>query len=136
MQNVSWVDSDEKFHFERKYLFAFFKKNGSGLTFESIKFWNMNDSDLQKARAVWIGAKRLIRKGNIVRGFKVDKNGKVTRETYFPEIKNDVSQVRPHGLTKYTNPLPVPDKTTNAMRYTKHSFWLNKEFVKRNIYDA
>lgn len=134
MQKVSWEDSDERFEFGRKYLFVFFKKTGGDLVFDSIKFWNMSDDDLQRARAVWVGAKRLMRKGLIVKAIKFDKNNKQSRETFFPTIKNEISQVRPHGLTKYTNPLPVPDLFTKATEYTNHSFWLNKKYVYSRIY--
>ena len=33
-----------------------------------------------------------------------------------------------------TFPLPFADKLTKLESYTKHSFWLNADYIKNNIY--
>ena len=64
-----------------------------------------------------------------------DGKCKSTRLTYFPDVKNEVAHVRPHAsTTKDVYPLPVPDQLTHATEYTKHSFWLNKSYIRDVIY--
>jgi DNA mismatch repair protein MutH len=92
--------------------------------------------DILYARKVWVKTKEIVSKGNIVKGFKKDKNGKVTRETNFPDKKfNAVSHVRPHtNNATHTFPLPTTDIFTKPNEYTKHCFWLNKAYVKDEIF--
>mgnify|MGYP002523688750 CR=1 FL=1 len=45
---------------------------------------------------------------------------------------NGICHVRPHArknIDKYI--LPIPDKETGIIEYTKQSFWFNKEYVAK-----
>ena len=65
--------------------------------------------------------------------FYYDVNGKV--KDRFPKEdrnSNGVCHVRPHarrGIDHYN--LPVPDRETGIISYTKQSFWFNKDFIEK-----
>ncbi len=134
--NEDWDDSNFKDILEHKFLFVFYQFENEELVLRKVKFWNMPYADIQEAEKVWIKTKEVVAKGKIVKGFKTDKNGKVSRETNFPNKKfNKVSHVRPHATdSSDTYSLPTKDKLTKANEYTKHCFWLNNFYVRDEIY--
>ncbi|MEI6753277.1 MAG: hypothetical protein WCK78_08905 [Paludibacter sp.] len=93
-------------------------------------------ADIQEAEKVWIKTKEVVAEGIIVKGFKTDRNGKISRQTNFPNKKfNKVSHVRPHTKdSSHTYALPTTDRLTKANEYTKHCFWLNSSYVRDEIY--
>lgn len=127
---TSWDGSEFKSEVERKYLFIFFKEKNGEFILDKAMFWTMPSSDVRYAREIWVKAKWLITHGNVIKNPK-SKN----RKTYFPDIKNAVSHIRPHAKnSKDVYPLIVPDRKTGRTSYTKHSFWLNKEYIRDSIY--
>ena len=142
--NETWETSDFKNYLDSKFLLVFFQYDGaeddskSTLYFKKAVFWNMPDTDIDVARDAWERTVRVVREGQIVRGFATDRNGKVTRITRFPGMKdNPVAHARPHGSdAKDTYRLPVPDKHTGESEYTKYCFWINNNYVRDNIYHA
>ena len=134
--NEDWENSDFKDILEHKFLFVFFQFQGDKLILRKVKFWNMPYSDLLEVEKVWTKTQQIIAKGEIVKGFKTDKNGKVSRETNFPNKEfSNISHVRPHAKdASDTYPLPKKDKLTKQMEYTKHCFWLNNSYVRDEIY--
>jgi DNA mismatch repair protein MutH len=128
-----WEESDMKDILEHKFLFVFFKFENEQLVLKKVKFWNMPYKDICEVQKVWEQTKKVILSGEIVKGFKVDKNGKKTRITNFPSKKfSSVSHVRPHALNADdVIELPIKDKMTQAEKYTKHCFWLNNSYVKQ-----
>ena len=74
--------------------------------------------------------KKIIFNGNLVKELKRGK-----RVTNFPKpSENGVLHVRPHALNSNdVFILQTFDKLTGLNYYTKHSFWLNKEFIKQKI---
>lgn len=131
-----WDDSKLKDYVERRYLFIFFKYGQDRiLRLDSLKFWNMNNHDISEAQKIWLELQGLIRKGNIVKELKVNKSGNVYRRTQFPSIKSKNIHIRPHGSnSKDTHPLPIMDKVTGEMEYTKHSFWFNPDYIRDEVY--
>lgn len=131
-----WDDSNFKDILEHKFLFVFFQFENKKLVLRKVKFWNMPYSDILEAEKVWVKTKEIVSKGKIVKGFKIDKNGKVSRETNFPNKEfSKISHVRPHATNSTdTYPLPTKDKLTKVKEYTKHCFWLNNIYVKDEIY--
>jgi DNA mismatch repair protein MutH len=132
----SWIDSELKDLTEKKFLFLFFKNNGTHYVFDKVKFWNMPFLDRNEVRKVWLKTKEIIQTGNIIKGYKTDKNGKISRLNNFPKkSENKVWHVRPHGQNALdTNPLPVMEKDTNAMSFTKQCFWMNWDYLRDEIY--
>lgn len=131
--NQSWKESTLKNHIERKFLFIFFKYDKKELIFEKAMFWNMPNKDIEEARRVWLKTKYIIKNGSIVQEIKIDKNGKKSRVTNFPNKKfSEVVHVRPHARdSKDTYPLPKIDIQTKEKEYTKQCFWLNSQYVKK-----
>ena len=134
--NETWEDSDFKNILEHKFLFVFFQFKGNELILRKVKFWNMPYSDLLEVEKVWTKTQQIVAKGEIVKGYKTDKNGKVSRETNFPNKEfSSISHVRPHARdASDTYPLPIQDKLTKENEYTKHCFWLNNSYVRDEIY--
>ena len=134
--NEDWENSDFKDILEHKFLFVFFQFEDEKLVLRKVKFWNMPYSDLLEAEKVWAKTQQVVANGEIVKGFKTDKNGKVSRETNFPNKEfSNISHVRPHAKdASDTYPLPKQDKLTKQMEYTKHCFWLNNSYVRDEIY--
>lgn len=134
--NEDWENSDFKDILEHKFLFVFFQFENKKLVLRKVRFWNMPYSDLLEVEKVWTKTQQVVAKGKIVKGFKTDKNGKVSRETNFPNKKfSKISHVRPHAKdASDTYPLPKQDKLTKQKEYTKHCFWLNNSYVRDEIY--
>jgi len=134
--NESWRESELKDLTEKKFLFLFFKNNGNEYVFDKIKFWNMPFIDRNEVRKVWLRTKKIIQTGEIIKGYKTDKNGKVSRQLNFPKkTENNVWHVRPHGQTALdTKPLPVMEKETKEMSFTKQCFWMNWDYLRDEIY--
>ena len=129
----SWDDSEFKKHIDKKFLFIFFKESGSSFVLDKAVYWNMSAEHIKEAQKAWEDTKKLIKEGRIVREIK---NGR--RYTYFPDSKSNlVSHVRPHAKNAQdTYSLPVTDIRTGLNEYTKHCFWLNREYVKDHIYES
>lgn len=127
----TWDDTDFKEILESKFLFVFFRIIEDGLYLESVKLWNMPYLDLLEAEKVFNKTQYIIKHGLIVNSIKGNR-----RITNFPGQKdNKVAHVRPHALnTLDTFPLPVPDKLTNQLKYTKQSFWLNDKYIRDEIF--
>lgn len=134
--NEDWENSNFKDILEHKFLFVFFQFENEKLVLRKVKFWNMPYLDLLEVEKVWTKTQQIVAKGEIVRGFKTDKNGKVSRLTNFPDKEfSQISHVRPHAKdTSDTYLLPKIDKLTKENNYTKHCFWLNNSYVKNEIY--
>ncbi|TVZ09799.1 DNA mismatch repair protein MutH [Cellulophaga sp. RHA_52] len=134
--NISWRDSELKDLTEKKFLFLFFKNDGTDYVFDKVKFWNMPYRDRNEVRKVWLKTKKVIQTGEIIKEYKTDKNGKVSRINNFPnKSENRVCHVRPHGQTALdTKPLPVMEKDTKEMSFTKQCFWINWDYLRDEIY--
>ena len=134
--NEEWEDSElYKLFNETKFFFIVFKKSNGSYYFDKIKLWNMPVEILDnQVKNTWEKTKKLITDGNII---EYEKNGKY--KTYFPgSTFNHICHVRPHDQTGIKKsgtgyPLPVPDKLTNLTKYTKHCFWLDRDFIKSII---
>jgi len=129
--NEDWEDSSFNQNFQNKFLFIFIKIDGKKKSFDSAKFWKMSKSDLNEIRVLWQHTKNIIESGKIVKQIKNER-----RETYFQnKLGTEVAHVRTHAtLTTETYPLPVKELLTGANEYTRHSIYMNKEYVKNNIY--
>jgi DNA mismatch repair protein MutH len=129
----SWDDSEFKKHIDKKFLFIFFKESGPSFVLDRAVYWNMSVEHINEAQKVWKETKKLIKEGRIV---KEIKNGR--RYSHFPDSKSNlVSHVRPHAKNAQdTYSLPVTDIRTGLNEYTKHCFWLNREYVKDFIYES
>lgn len=129
----SWDDSDFKNHIDKKFIFIFFKESDKSFVLDKAVYWNMSSEHITEAQKVWEETKQLIKEGRIV---KEIKNGR--RYSYFPDSKSNlVSHVRPHAKNAQdTYKLPVNDIHTGLNDYTKHCFWLNREYVKDYIYES
>ena len=119
--------------FERKFFFVFYQFQGENLILRKVKFWNMSNTDLEEAKAVWERTKDIVNNGNIVS----EITDKGVRKTNFPKKKdNRISHVRPHAQnSEDTYELPTTEKFTGENEYTKHCFWLNASYVKNEIYE-
>ncbi|MFW5431369.1 MAG: Sau3AI family type II restriction endonuclease [Methylophilaceae bacterium] len=126
-----WDNSQIKTIFDSKFLFIFLKKIDGELFLQKVKFWNMPNSDLDEVFKVWTKVREVVSNGDIVQEFKGKR-----RQTNFPgKGFNDVSHVRPHAKNAQdTSPLPVKDKLTKQLEYTKHCFWLNSSYISKDIY--
>ena len=128
----SWDDSEFKNHIDKKFIFIFFKESDKSFVLDEAVYWNMSSEHITEAQKVWEETKQLIEEGKIV---KEIKNGR--RYSYFPDSKSNlVSHVRPHAKNAQdTYKLPVNDIYTGLNDYTKHCFWLNREYVREHIYN-
>lgn len=140
----NWSTSEFKELIERKFLFVFLKNKGKSYFLEKVKFWNMPFLDRNETRKVWLKTKYQIQNGDIFNDYKRDNQGEIRhskkgnpiRLNYFPKSsENKVCHVRPHGSDSTdTYPLPINDKKLNVSEYSKQCFWLNKTYVRDEIY--
>ncbi|MFW5794326.1 MAG: Sau3AI family type II restriction endonuclease [Bacillota bacterium] len=145
LKSESWINSEFHDRLENtKYFFVIFKSSyESKNSFNSLSnkekkqdlhiidvmLWNMPGDDIETAKFVWEKMNNIMNKGGpIIK--KISKNGR--RFTNFPnKSENPIAHVRPHARSKNdTSPLP---SNFELEEYTKHSFWLNKEYIAKNI---
>ena len=133
IMNTDFEDSDLKEELETtKYMFLIFKEENGEYVFKGIKLWNMPEITIEsKVKLMYEKTQEVIRTGNIVN--HIDEKGK--RFTNFPGMSdNEVCHVRPHGRdSKDTTPLPVKDKVTGVIEFTKQCFWLNNNYLKEIV---
>ena len=130
--NEDWDESSFKEILETKYFFVFFKYDENNvLRLNKVKFWNMSQNDIIEAKKVWDKVKKVIENGDIVR----EVIGGV-RYTNFPSKNfNEIAHIRPHAQNAADRlPLPILDKVTRQLEYTKQSFWLNNSYIRDVIY--
>jgi len=140
----SWISSEMNEIVEKKFLFIFFKSDGSSYNLDKVKFWNMPLNDRKEVRKVWLKTKYIIQNGNIFKDYDRDKLGNIKhskkgnpiRLNFFPKTKdNSICHVRPHGAdSTKTYPLPIEDKILKIKQYSKQCFWLKNTYVKNEIY--
>lgn len=129
--NEKWIDSEVRRILESRFFFVFFREYDHGLVLEKARFWTMPVKDLESVRSVWNKTVEVVQSGSIINYVKGKR-----RFTNFPKSsEHPVAHVRPHATrSTETYPIPVPERTTGARSYTKHSFWLNKSYVVSHIY--
>lgn len=127
-----WVESPFKDYLETKFFFVFYQFVDGDLILRRARFWNMPFPDIEEAKKVWVATRNLVSSGRIIKS--ISPSGR--RFTYFPnKDANRVSHVRPHGRNRDdATPLPVPERSTGALSYSKHCFWLNDEYVRDEIF--
>ena len=123
-----------------KNFFIFFKESDKkNFVLDKAVYWNMSLKHIDEAQKVWKETQQLIKEGKIVKKIKTLKDGKTKKRfSYFPSAKSNlVSHVRPHAKNvEDTFKLPVKDIHTGLDKYTKHCFWLNREFIRDFIYSS
>jgi len=140
----NWITSEMNEMVQKKFLFIFFKNDGTSYKLDKVKFWNMPLSDRNEVRKVWLKTKKIIQEGEIFNSYAKDKLGNIRVSIKGNPIKlnnlpkmseNSVCHVRPHGRdATETYPLPVKDKILNVKEYSKQCFWLKNTYVRDEIY--
>lgn len=140
----NWITSEMNEIVEKKFLFIFFKNDGTSYKLDKVKFWNMPLSDRNEVRKVWLKTKKVIQEGGIFNSYVKDKFGNIRVSIKGNPIKlnnlpkmseNLVCHVRPHGSdSTETYPLPVEDKILKVKEYSKQCFWLKNTYVRDEIY--
>ena len=132
--NTPWEESSIREDFvDLKLMLFIFKEADDIISFDKIIFWNapnrVVDGTIKKMHEE---CANMVRNGT---AFYYDKNKNL--KDRFPKEKrnsNGVCHVRPHarvGDDHYD--LPVSDKETGIVSYTKQSFWFNKDFIEKLI---
>ncbi len=130
-----WEESDIREDFvDWKLMFFIFKDDEHGVCrFDRVAFWNIPNSVVDgPIKEMFEVCASLIKNGKVI--MAVNQNGTV--QDYFPKETekrggNGVCHVRPHGrVASDTFKLPVPDKLTGMVEYTKQCFWFNKLYIK------
>jgi len=120
-----WEDSELKNMFEQtKFLFVVFRFDGDGrLFFDSVRFWNIPEKDLEEVKVVWERTVSLLKEGLELRpsGKRIFNNLPKARE-------NRVAHVRPHARNAMDT-LELPD----GRRLAKQCFWLNNTYIREQL---
>lgn len=130
--NETWESSFIREYFDsKKFLFVVFRKKNGSFVFEKIKFWNMPIDDIENfVKPVFKKCVSVIKSGTIVKSFDGQRY-----LTNFPGSSfNHVCHIRPHDRksVRFCSgvPLPVSDKLTGFSSYTRHCFWLDRNYVR------
>ncbi|MFA6844741.1 MAG: Sau3AI family type II restriction endonuclease [Sphaerochaetaceae bacterium] len=114
--NQKWEDSDFYQELISKFIFIIFKRTSDDADYylSGVKFWNMPEKDLEVVHGVWEDTKLGIIKDDFVN---------------LPKIKEHrIAHVRPHAKNR-KDVMPTP---SGRFEY-KRSFWLNNEYILKNI---
>lgn len=127
-----WHYSSIREELSKNIITCIFKYDNSGEShLIDIIVIRLSMCELEMIKEVWQHTKNLVATGNIVKSITSNQS----RQTnFFKASKEHIAHVRPHGTnSKNTYPLPVPDSLTGNKEYTKHSFWLNNNFIMNKI---
>lgn len=129
-----WEKSDIYYLLKNyKFLFVIFQEQDDKQIFIGTKLWSMPLEDLQGyVRQAWLHTVQIIKSGKITKG--TVNNRQYTN--FIGTSENKVVHVRPHAANKLDRiPLPVQDVITGDSDYMKHSFWLNSQYIKEEIFN-
>lgn len=139
----TWEDSTfGNYLRETRFFFVIYKEDQQGkLHLDGSMFWNMPLEDIEgDVKDVWQETHDIVAQGRIT--INVDEYGRLINN--FPKKKDHlISHVRPHAQTmKDVYPLPEgtslkfinrPDVWPDKTRYIKHCFWLNNDYILKQI---
>lgn len=152
----SWNDEDgipsatlHNFFLETRFMFFVVRENDQGENvFEGIKFFSVPEKDIEgPIKEVWMETVDTLKQGVQLTG-KEQKNGKwQIKNNFVKHSDNRVIHIRPHAKErdytvkgKYADKLPTkakwinkPDKSYSDEWMTKQCFWLNSDYVKKNL---
>lgn len=123
---------------ESKFMFSIFRKRNGKLYFCGVKFWHMPEHIIENdAKKVFERTIEVLKSGNIIFQVKKLNNGKLIKYNNFPGIAyNEYVHVRPHGRDSNDETiLPIPDRLTGMIMYTKQCFWISNKCIKKAISD-
>ncbi|MDD3067663.1 MAG: Sau3AI family type II restriction endonuclease [Acholeplasmataceae bacterium] len=129
--DTPWEESSVREDFvDLKLMLFVFKEMDGDIIFDKVVFWNAPNYVVDgTVRQMYEHCADLVRRGE---AFYFDSIGKVLDK--FPKERrnsNGVCHVRPHAKIKAdVHTLPIPDKITGIVSYTKQSFWFNKDFIE------
>lgn len=142
--NQEWEDSDLNAYFsEIKFLFVIYKRKGNDYYLKGAKFWNMPVADIDgNLKEEWSRARDVFKEG--VR-FTIKDADSPIRNNLPKESNTSILHVRPHAQKaaylineiKYGNGVLDRDADIlpNGDMMTKQCFWLNKDYVLKQIKD-
>ena len=142
--NEEWEESTVFDYFDTtQFLFVVFEKEGSNYLLKGSQLWHMPYHDLNVVvRQEWETYKSIIKKGVILK--KVSQsNGKVVVQNNLPGMMDTkIIHLRPHAKkAAYKlkdgflegNIERDADELPNGEWMTKQSFWLNRDYVLKQI---
>lgn len=132
--NTSWEESSIREDFvDLKMMLFIFREVGGIIFFDKVVFWNAPNSIVDGTiKKMHEECASLVRLGE---AFYFSNNGGI-KDRFPKESRNSngVCHVRPHARLKTDQyHLPVRDKQTGIISYTKQSFWFNKDFLMKII---
>lgn len=130
--NTPWEESYIREDFvDLKMMIFVFKEIDGVISFDKVQFWNCPNSIVDGSiKKMHEECAEMVRNGT---AFYFNEKSEVRDR--FPKEKrnsNGVCHVRPHARFSRTHyDLPVADKETGIISYTRQSFWFNKDFVEK-----
>lgn len=140
----SWEESDVYNYFaQTKFLFVIYQKVGNNYYLKGAKFWNMPESDIEgHLREEWERAVNVFRQGV---KFIIKEQDSLIRNNLPKKSNTNILHVRPHAqkAAHVINGLKYgkgeverdTDILPDGNRMTKQCFWLNNDYVLKQIED-
>ena len=140
----NWEESEIYTYFsEKKFLFVVYRKKQGRYYLEGAKFWNMPVGDIDgKLKEEWERAVGIFKNGVEL---TIDKSNNRIRNNLPKKSNTEILHVRPHAQkgaylingVKYGNGEIERDTDLlpNGDRMTKQCFWLNNDYVLKQIED-
>jgi DNA mismatch repair protein MutH len=129
-----WEESRLRQRFEeQKFMFIIFKEDSSGHYYLwDVVFWNMNQTDIEtRVKEVWEDTKMKVSSGLVYK-----KVGETNQYHFLNKSQTEIIHVRPHGQNRLdTYPLPVKDQLTGFTSAVKMCFFLNNDYILKQIKD-
>lgn len=144
--NENWEDSTVYEYFEAtQFLFVVFKKSGNRYKLKGAKLWHMPYHDLNKVVHEEWGQYQNIIKNGVKFEITNSDSGKMNIKNNLPGQKDTkIIHIRPHSQKaayKLNNGVQIgnverdADELPNGEWMTRQSFWLNREYVLKQLKD-
>ena len=117
LEETEFEDSEFRAHLDKKFLFVIYRedeKTDGVFRLADIVFWQMNDEDLEEARACYDEMRKRVIDGR--------------PEDSVKSTENRCCHVRPHARNRFDT-----DTTSYGREVIKKCFWLNANYIGEEI---
>lgn len=110
------------------FTYTYTEDNSASAVFSGILKFYFSDYEKSIIKRVWLVTNNTVANGNIL------KSTSPVKTNWIGKSRKLIVHVRPDANnSRDTFALPVADKLSGKIEYTKHAFWLNKEFIEEKL---
>lgn len=110
------------------FMYTYTEESSASAVFSGILKFFFSDYEKGLVERVWLVTRNTVANGNILKSISPVKTN------WIGQSRQLIVHVRPDASnSRDTFTLPIADKLSGKIEYTKHAFWLNKEVIEEKL---